>query len=125
MLLRNLISSAIGAFRVFRKVMLYIGITLLFSALLFIAKKHSEIPDFMIALKEQMIKNPAFISRIEEYRGYTMHFDEEIAKKRGSVPFSVSINGRSDSVYVKITGVYNVRYDGGIEYTKKDTILSK
>ena len=125
MLLRNVIRALVKYFRVFQKGMLYIGITFLFGTVLFVIKRFIETPEFLIVIKEQMIENPAFMSRIGEYDGYTIWFDEEIAKSRGSVPFSVSVNGKSDSVYVKITGAYVNRYDGGIDYIKKDTIFSK
>jgi hypothetical protein len=105
--------------------MLYIGIVFLFGTVFFIANKSIEIPDFLIAIKEQMVKNPAFISEIGVYNGYTIWFDEELAGKRGTVPYSVSINGKNDSTYVKISGVYNLRYDGRIEYTKNDTVFSR
>ncbi|GAB3846226.1 hypothetical protein GCM10028822_05960 [Hymenobacter terrigena] len=105
--------------------MLSIGIVFLFGTVFFIVKRFIEIPDFLIAIKEQMVKNPVFISEIGEYNGYTIWFDEKLASKRETVPYSVSINGKNDSSYVKISGVYNLRYDGRIEYSKKDTVFSR
>ncbi|MGI4865287.1 MAG: hypothetical protein ACRYFZ_15305 [Janthinobacterium lividum] len=105
--------------------MLCIGIALLFGIGLLIAKWYIEIPDFLVSIKEQMIKNPAFISKIGECRGWTIWFDKELAANKGKVPFSISINGKNDSVYVRIVGTYVLRRGGKIEYTKKDTVFSK
>ncbi|MBH8569482.1 hypothetical protein KB206_11350 [Microvirga sp. STS02] len=124
MLLRNTLSSIIKAFQIFQKAMLYMGIVFLFGIGLFLAKNYCEIPDFLFAIKEQMVKNPDFISEIGESNGYTIWFDKDLASKKSTVPFSVSINGKNDSTFVQITGVYNLRDDGRIEFTKKDTIFS-
>ena len=105
--------------------MLYFGIVFLFGIVLFIAKNYLEIPGFLIDIKEQMIKNQVFISKIGEYNGYAIWFDKDLAAKKDPVPFSVSITGKNDSVYVRIEGTYILRRDGRIVYIKKDTVFSE
>jgi hypothetical protein len=125
MALRSVINSPLDAFRLFQKAMLCVAIALLTWTLLLIVKTYFEIPDSLIHLKEQMIENPNFISKIGEYNGYSIWFDKKLAAEKSVVPFAVSIRGKRDSLYVQITGTYISRRDGKMEFTKKDTVFSQ
>ncbi|MBJ6142650.1 hypothetical protein [Hymenobacter sp. BT559] len=125
MVLRQMIRFILSGFQVFNKVVLSIAVAVLFGGMLWLTKKFIEIPDVLISIKEQMIQNPAFISKIGEYNGFAIWYDEELAAKKSSVPFSVSIKGKGDAAYVKIVGYYTIKRDGGVDCVKTDTLYSR
>ncbi|WP_133272635.1 hypothetical protein [Hymenobacter radiodurans] len=99
-----------------------VGIIILLTVVsIILLKAYSEIPDFMFAIKNEMIENKSFIDSIGVNNGYAIWFDKDKLERKDTIPFSVSIIN-NDSVYVKVIGQYYWQNGGNIIYIKQDTL---
>ncbi|GGF07298.1 hypothetical protein [Hymenobacter cavernae] len=89
-------------------------------------KAFIETPDFMFAIKDQMMANRQFQDTIGHANGYSIWFERNKLIEKDTIPFSVSIDSKHDSASVKIMGkYYQDRSSGRIVYCKQDTVYER
>ncbi|QIL74958.1 hypothetical protein [Hymenobacter sp. HDW8] len=120
-MLKDLIKTYKYVDRLTLRIMI-VGIIILLTVVsIILLKAYSEIPDFMFAIKNEMIENKSFIDSIGVNNGYAIWFDKDKLERKDTIPFSVSIIN-NDSVYVKVIGQYYWQNGGNIIYIKQDTL---